>query len=212
MNHVVTLVGGIYETRKTTDQDGMVYEVVSPERQQQAMVFLDEHVFQTPEWLLDESILRRIEPAGAVDRIRGRQVGILNNLLHPSRLQRLIEAEAIDGADTYSALVFMQDLKASIWEELADRRPAIDTYRRNLQRGYLERLEYLMTEEFSSNFAFFFGTTVDVSQSDIRPLVRGILADLQTEIGTATSRTRDAMTRFHLQDATARIEAMLSGD
>ncbi|MEN8196544.1 MAG: zinc-dependent metalloprotease, partial [Pseudomonadota bacterium] len=96
--------------------------------------FLDEHVFQTPEWLLDESILRRIEPAGAVDRIRGRQVGILNNLLHPTRLQRLIEAEAIDSENAYSILSFMQDLKEAVWRELGDSRPVIDTYRRNLQR------------------------------------------------------------------------------
>ena len=209
MRHVVTLVGGIYETRKTTDQAGMVYEVVPRDRQEAAMAFLDEHVFQTPGWLLEESILRRIEPAGAVDRLRGRQVSILNNLLDPTRMQRLIEAEAIDSENAYSILEFMENVKDAVWEELGVRRPVIDTYRRNLQRGYLERLEYLMNEEFSSNFTFFFGTTVDVSQSDIRPVVRGTLQQLKEDAGVAISRTRDAMTRYHLQDVVARIDEML---
>ncbi len=52
-----------------------------------------------------------------------------------------------------------------------------DTFRRNLQRGYLERLNYLMTEEppQASSFAALFTTDVDVSQSNIRPFVGGEL-------------------------------------
>ena len=84
MNHVVTVVGGIYATPKATDQEGAVYETVPRARQEAALQFLIDHVFETPTWLLDRDLLRRIEPAGAVDRLRGRQVAILNNLLSPS--------------------------------------------------------------------------------------------------------------------------------
>ena len=212
MRHVVTLVGGIYETRKASDQVGTVYEVVERPRQEEAMAFLDEHVFQTPEWLLDPAILRQIEPAGAIDRIRGRQVSILNNLLDPSRMQRLIEAETIDGPNAYRLLDFMEDTRVMVWRELQNRQPVVDTYRRNLQRGYLERMQYLMNEEFSSNFTFFFGTTVDVSQSDIRPVVRGQLTALRNRATLGASRTRDTMTRYHLEDVVARIDDMLDAD
>ncbi len=44
--------------------------------------------------MLNQDILRRVEHAGAVDRIRNYQAGTLNQLLEPSRLARLIEAEA----------------------------------------------------------------------------------------------------------------------
>ncbi len=210
MRHVVTLVGGIYENRKASDQAGMIYNTVPRDHQEKAMAFLNDHVFETPTWLLDDSILRRVEPAGAVDRIRSRQVSILNNLLAPTRLQRLIEAETIDGEDTYGLLDFMEDLKDAIWRELGETRPKIDTYRRNLQRGYLERMEYLMNEEFSSNFAFFYGTTVDVSQSDIRPAVRGLLDDLQRKASAAGRRAQDKMTRYHLEDVVMRIDDLLN--
>ena len=212
MRHVVTQVGGIYENRKASDQAGMVYEVVPRTSQEAAVAFLHKNVFETPTWLLEDSILRRIEPAGAVDRIRGRQVSILNNLLDPSRMQRLIEGEVVDGEDAYTLLEFMEEVKAGIWKELDETRPEIDTYRRNLQRGYLERMHYLMTEEFSSNFAFFFGTTVDVSQSDIRPIVRGLLDDLQRQASAAGRRARDKMTKFHLEDVVMRIDDLLDSD
>ena len=38
----------------------------------------------------------------------------------------------------------MNDLQNGLWSELA--KGKIDTYRRNLQRAYIERLSYLMTE------------------------------------------------------------------
>ena len=209
MRHVVTLVGGIHENRKTSDQDGAVYTIVAPSRQKAAVEFLDGQVFQTPQWLLDESILRRIEPAGAIDRVRAFQVRILNNLLDPSRMQRIIEAETIDSSDAYSLVEFMEDVHQSLWKELDDRRPIIDTYRRNLQRGYIERLEYLMTEEFSSTFSFFYGTTVDVSQSDIRPIARGHLVALRKLATSGAERSRDTITQYHLSDIAARIDMIL---
>lgn len=208
MNHVVTVVGGVYQTPKTTDQDGVVYDVVPREKQEAAMQFLTDHVFTTPAWLLDADLLRRIEHAGAVDRIRSRQVAILNNLLTPARLQRLIEADVVDEAGAYSLMAFMDDLKAGVWSELHDARPAIDTYRRNLQRGYLERMEYLMTEEPNPALAFFFGA-VDVSQSDIRPFVRGQLKEVRDDARRAARRTPDAATRYHLDDVADRVDALL---
>ncbi|NNE71663.1 MAG: zinc-dependent metalloprotease [Rhodothermales bacterium] len=210
MNHVVTLMGGLYVTPKTTDQAGMIYDVVPRDRQERALTFIAENVFQTPTWLLDSSILRRIEPAGAVDRIRGRQVSILNNVLDPSRLARMIEAETIDGAG-YPPMDFLDDVRAYVFSELNGNRPVIDTYRRALQRAYVERMEYLMTEE-PSRPGFFFGTTVDLSQSDVRPMVRGQLKSLAAHVQRVRSMVRDRATQVHLDDLSARIADVLDGE
>ncbi|MEM6648412.1 MAG: zinc-dependent metalloprotease, partial [Bacteroidota bacterium] len=208
MGHVVTLVGGVNGDAKTSDQDGVVYTPVSREKQEEAVQFIADNVFDTPTWLHDTEILRRIENAGAVDRIRSRQVRVLNSLLDPGRMQRLIEVEVLDPDTAYPLLDFMGDVRASVWGELDGRRPVIDTYRRNLQRGYLERMAYLLNEEPPS-FSFFFGTRVDVSQSDIRAFVRGSLRDLQASVDRAARRTQDTATRYHLQDASVRIDALL---
>ena len=144
--HVVTLIGGVRETPKTADQSGAVYRPVPRSEQERALAFLDEHVLQTPTWLLDPDLLRRIQPVGAVDRVRALQVGVLGQMLDPMRLGRLVEAQAVDRTG-YPLADYMDALRGRVWAELDDRRPAVDVFRRNLQRGYLEQLAALMTED-----------------------------------------------------------------
>jgi hypothetical protein len=213
MGHVATIVGGVDQTRKAQGQDGAVYTVVPKARQQDAMRFLAEQAFQTPEWMIDRDILARIEHAGIVDRIRTRQVAVLNNVLEPRRLQRLIESEASLGRNAYTLADLFGDLHRAIWSELAGGR-TIDEYRRNLQRGYIERMEYLMTQEPApvppQVAQFLTVTNVDVSQSDIPAFARGDLMDIQRESRAALGRVSDRATRLHLQDVIARIDRIMS--
>ena len=214
VGHVAANVGGHYETFKTYDQDGPVYVGVPAERQRASVAWLTRQVFETPEWIFNADVLRRIEGVGAMDRVRRYQVGAVTTLLDPYRLSRMMEAEALSGEDVYTCAELLSDLRAGIWGELV-RAEAIGPFRRNLQRGYLERLEWLMTQEPPSTPSFFasFGlANIDVSQSDIRAYVRGELGTLQSDARRAASRTRDRMTRLHLEDVGARIEDILDGD
>ncbi|WP_299247019.1 zinc-dependent metalloprotease [uncultured Aquimarina sp.] len=212
MGHVASNIGGVYEYYKTYDQDGAVYTHVTKENQKRAMKFLQEQLFATPDWLLDTTIFNKIESAGSVERMRGFQTRTLNNLLDQGRMSRLIENEALNTTNAYTLIDMMTELRSGIWSELR-RGATIDVYRRNLQRAYLERLEILMTKEqqpIPANFRRFVRrTNVDVSQSDIRPIVRAELKNLQRDIRNAIGRTADRMTRYHLQDATERISLIL---
>lgn len=214
MGHVVTIIGGVYRTRKSYDQEGVVYEPVPRDRQRAAMAFLQRHAFQSPHWMLQPDILRRIEAAGAVERVRALQVGVLDRLLDPARMARLIEAEALrDGpSPPYRLEEMLQELRLGLWAELATG-DAIDPFRRNLQRGYLARIASLMTQEppspSSSGGAPAETTAVNVAQSDIRPYLRGELQALQRQVRSALGRVRDRSTRLHLEDALDRIERIL---
>jgi hypothetical protein len=220
MNHAGSVVGGVTIDYKTADEAGVVYDPVAAETQRRALGFVLDHAFTRPDWLLDTDVLRRIEAAGALDRVRATQVSILDRLLDPSRIARLFEAEAIDGLeDAFTAADLLATVRGSVWSEL-DAGTPIDPLRRNLQRGHIERLEYLMTEEQelpdSEFFRYYTGRTpIDVSQSDIRPLVRGELQDLDGAIASALrirAVSGDRTTRLHLEDARARIEAILDAD
>ncbi|RMG31432.1 MAG: DUF5117 domain-containing protein [Bacteroidetes bacterium] len=212
MGHVRTNVGGIYEWYKTYDQDGTVYDPVPAARQREAVAFLNRELFQTPLWLVDNDILRQIQPAGILERIRSTQVNTLNQLLEPSRLGRLIETEALEGSQAYTLMQLFEDVHRGIWSELGSRQ-SIDVYRRNLQRAYLERMQYLLTNELPPippQFRAFSGRTpINVSQSDIRAVVRADLRQLEKELKAAAKRSPDAMTRAHLEDALARVERIL---
>ena len=213
MGHVSRQIGGIYETYKNQTQDGPIYEYVDPAYQRKAVEFLNQHAFTKPSWMLNKEILQKIEHAGAVDRIRRFQVGLVNIVLDPQRIARMIEIEALPNTQTYTAVQMLDDLRKGIWSEIYNNQ-VIGTTRRNLQRGYLERMDYLMDNELSPippQFINFYGwTDVDVSQSDIRPMVREQLELLKTDIEDVLPTISARKTKLHLQDVITRIDDILN--
>ena len=195
--HVTSNVGGVYEHYKTSDQDGAVYTHVSLDKQQRAIKFLNEQLFNTPEWLIDPAILSRIEEDGIVDRIKALQVRILSRLMDDNRLKRVIENEAINGRDAYSANSLFYDLRRGIFSELRTGR-IIDTYRRNLQKAFVEQLGELVNTKDE-----------DVRTTDIPSLARGTLSAIKSELSGGLSRQSDTMSRYHLQDLSKRIDVIL---
>jgi hypothetical protein len=220
LGHATRHVGGVYETHKTYEQDGPVYEPVPAAQQEAAVQFLNRQAFRTPDWLVEADVLRRVEASGALDRIRESQVSTLELLLQPQRLARLLEAEAVSETP-YSLGAMLEDLRTGVWRELGDGSP-IGPYRRNLQRGYLERMAHLMTAEVESDDVpeayedYMIQTPVDVSQSDIRAYVRSELRILRGDVQEALREVDDYRTGIHLEDVLVRIEQILdpetSGD
>ncbi|WP_282016705.1 zinc-dependent metalloprotease [Salegentibacter mishustinae] len=212
MGHVTANIGGVYEHYKTYDQEGAVYTHVSKEKQKEAMNFLQEQLFETPEWMIDQEIFNKIQFDGQVERIRNMQERMLNNLLDFGRMARLMENEEVNGDEAYDLIDMMSDVRTGIWSEVYSGQN-IDRYRRNLQRAYIERMEHLMTEEQSeipSRYrSWITRSNIDVAQSDIRPVVRGELKTLQNQIRRASNRG-DRLTRYHLQDALERIDLILN--
>lgn len=202
--HVTTVIGGITEDLKSTDQDGAVFNVVSEKYQVDAMEWLQKYAFSTPDWLLDEDLLRKLESYGAVNRIRSTQASFLNSVLDPTRAQRLIEAEAFKGRNTYTIYQLFGDMRKGIFSEL-ESGTAIDTYRRNLQRAFVERMEYLMTSESNS----FQARSVDIAQSDIRPVVKSELKILKQLIANNKGKLSDRASSIHLDDLIDRIDQIL---
>ena len=102
------------------------------------MTFLSTYAFATPEWLIDPEVLRRIEPAGALNRIRAAQAGVLTNLLDSGRFTRIMEQETMNPKTAYPAVDFLAAVRMAAWGELNRAHVKIDAYRRNLQRAYLD--------------------------------------------------------------------------
>lgn len=210
VGHVVTNIGGVYENLKTPRQEGIVYTHQDKATQRASMAWLHDNIFKTPAWLIDISILQNIDHAGYFEDLRRLQARHLNNILSFDRIGRLIDGETLDG-DRYSALEMLTDLRNGLWSEASAYRN-VDIYRRNLQRTYLDRMAYLMTEEPSNrrfNRPGFEGRlSYDVSASDVRSLVRGELNTLRSRLRSAKSRV-NTVTRYHYEDAIARIDQLL---
>ena len=211
MGHVTSNIGGVYEYYKTTDQEGAVYTPVDKATQKEALKFVIDELFKTPNWMLDKNIFGKTEFSGSVERVRGLQARTLNNVLDAGRMARMIENETMNGNEAYSLVAMMSDLRKGVWSELYNRRTA-DTYRRNLQRAYLERLNYLINEaknQRGANSGYLKRSGINVNQSDIKAVARGELKRLQRDAKSAASKAPNTITRYHYQDVVDRIDMIL---
>ena len=221
--HAAAAVGGSFTHHKRYGEPGVVYTPVPADYQRKALRFIADEVLATPQWALDADVLRRLEHAGAVERIRAYQELAVQRLLNAARLGRMIEHEAFHGDATYTPTQMLDDVRGAVWGEARAGR-AEDTFRRNLQRAYLAQAHHLLNVADNDGWSpprsgdLRVGSDDDprlngelkIAQSDIRPLVRDQLKLLRAELRSALDRgVRDRNTRIHLEDALVRIDAAL---
>jgi len=206
VGHVVTNVGGVYENTKKPNQKGNVYEVVPKAKQVEAMNWLQKNAFESPTWIVNTKTLQNTEFSGYTEKFRSLQVRQLYNLMTLGRIGRLMDNEILTG-DNYKALDFFKDIRKGIWKE-AGAAANVTVYRRNLQRAYLDRMGYLMTEEIkpTDRSTQYF----NVSQSDLRALVRGELSALKKSLAVAKTAAVNTETKYHYEDCIKRIDLILS--
>ncbi len=215
MGHVVSNVGGIYEYYKTYDEGSAVYSHTAEAHQKKCLQFLQDELFATPSWIISNDIFSRIGYTGQVERIASQQKRILNQLLDFNRFGRMIENEVINRENAYSMREMMTDLRAGLWAELKTGNFS-DTYRRNLQRAYVDRMKYLLgdgTLDAQGNpLPAFARPGIEVVQSDVWPVVKSELKLLLAELKLALPKAKDEMSRIHMQDLIERIDKILNPD
>lgn len=212
MGHVSSNLGGVYENYKTYDQEGAVYTHVNKTHQKECLIFVNKELFETPTWLIDKNIIGRTEYSGVTETVRAIQVKTLNNILDLGRMMRMIENETLNGSNSYSLISMMNDLQSGIWSELNTGKD-IDTYRRNLQRAYVDRLGYLMTAKdikpSKRKSSYLKTTVVTVNESDIVAVVRGELNRVKVAALRKAVTSTNTNTKYHLQDIAKRVDGFL---
>lgn len=206
VGHVVTYIGGVYENLKKPNQKGFVYQTVSKLDQQEAMQWLQNNAFASPTWMVNIDNLKNTDYAGYTERFRSMQVRHLNNLLSFERIGRLIDGEMLSPTN-YKPLDFLRDMRKGIWKETSTN-TITSIYRRNLQRAYIERMGFLMTEEIKTDRPT--KEYYNINQSDVRPLVRGELNSLQLVLNVVKGTAADLETKYHYQDCIKRIDKILN--
>ncbi len=210
LNHVSRNIGGYYETSKSVEQSGEVFETVPKATQKEALAFLQKQLFETPTWMLDKNILNKFS-SPAADQLGTIQDNMLSSLLSTARLGRMVTmADRYDNA--YTIDEYLTDLKKGLFSEIPGR-GKIEIKRRNLQKGYVERLIGLVNPTSSSSVSipgitFSFGP--DIKKTDISSVARANLSLLRTELVNAAPGITDNMSRYHVQDIAERIRQALN--
>jgi hypothetical protein len=215
MSHVTKNIGGIYETPKSVEQPGEVYEPTPKSIQELSVGFLQNQLFKTPYWLLDKNILNKISSPSAAEMVTNTQNSVLNSLLSSSRLFRMeVMTERYGKTVAYGPDDLLTDLEKGLWKELSQR-GAIDPYRRNLQKQYIDILINLMSPAqpvipagLPRGLLLFFGA--DIKNTDIPSIARGHLTVLHRRILASANISRDKLSKFHLQDMAAKTDQALN--
>jgi hypothetical protein len=195
LGHVANVIGGVDSRERYIGQGGPRFVPVARARQAAAVQFLLANAFRTPAFLVKPDVLRRMEPAGAVNRIRAAQSSLMASLLQSARLERLIEQSAVDRS-TYTPLQFLTDLRTGVWSDLARPATPIDVFRRNVQRVHLDAIDSRLNG-------------AEEPGDEVRALLKGELRTVDQQIARALPAVTDIATRRHLQDARDVIAAAL---
>src|ERR1700754_1980428 len=137
---VEAYIGGRSRTFKSEEAAGDVYAPTPVNQQKSAVRWLNDHVFTTPEWLMDPRVLNKITDPKNINFVGELQQDAVRKLLDVNTLFRLTANANQFGADsTYSLDEYFNDLHGSIWGVISSRQP-MDFYRRNMQRTYVNSL------------------------------------------------------------------------
>ena len=228
---VTKMVGGLYVSRdhKGTPDARMPFRPVSAEQQRAAVDLLVEEAFAPDAFTFAPERLNKLAPNRRAywnisislqldypvhEYVSTVQAGLLGDLLHPARLQRMIDNQVRteDGA-AYGPGDLMPRLTDAIWSELdaqPPRTPSINSFRRTLQRTYTDRLiDFLLDTTSWITIAPGDADQQSVPE-DVRSLARLELAQLSDRIGRTLDRgSLDRTTRAHLSETKVRIDRAL---
>jgi len=228
---VTKMVGGLYVARdhKGTPDARMPFRPVSAERQRDAVDLLVETAFAPDAFQFEPERLNKLAPNRRTywgtsltlqidypvhEYVSTVQSGLLNDLLHPARMERMIDNQvrAEDG-DAYGPGDLLPRLTDAVWRELEappPRTPTINSFRRTLQRTYTDRLvDFLLNTTSWITLAPGDADQATVPE-DVRSLARLELAELSDRLGQMLDRrSMDRTTRAHLVETKERIDRAL---
>lgn len=208
MGHVAKTIGGIYTTPRMSDEPGMVVEFVPEAKQKEAMKFLQDQLFTTPKWIVDNNI-SNYTGSNKLTTIGNIQTSILNRLVNNNTFNKLFRFEA-ENNKAYTATEMLNDLRKGIWSELPAHK-SIDIYRRGLQKSFVESLDNIIDPTPKGAVSFSFGPApVNNQTTDGISIAKAQLRILTAEIRAALPLYKDASSRAHLQDVLDRINETLN--
>ena len=172
-------------------------------------------MFETPTWLVDRAMWNKFNNPISADPIMSLQERTVNSIVSTDRLGRLqLSAERFGADKAYTAMELLNDVQGTIFNELSSKK-AIDTYKRMLQRAYVDRLTTILNPSAPAGggITISFGgggpAPIDAKKSDVTAIVRAQLAGLRGQLNTAAATTADRMSKIHLADLAERIKQAL---
>ncbi|MDG2367851.1 MAG: zinc-dependent metalloprotease [Flavobacteriaceae bacterium] len=177
--HVLSLIGGIYDTPHNENQKGVTRFVnVDSKKQMEALSFLEKNLWNTQNWLMKSEMISQIKGEGVLNSIQGLQIGALNRLLNTDKLNRMLSSKQTLKGDALS----VNELIENLFETLIKKPANPDVSEQRLQLYFVERIDMLMKEK------------------DINPTIKSFLVQVKNDIysfAKRKSRLSNVLSKSH---------------
>ena len=177
--HVLSLVGGVYDTPHNENQKGVTRFVnVDSKKQMEALSFLEKNLWNTQNWLMKSEMISQIKGEGVLNSIQGLQIGALNRLLNTDKLNRMLSSKQTLKGDALS----VNELIENLFETLIKKPSNPDVSEQRLQLYFVERIDMLMEEK------------------DINPTIKSFLLQIKNDIysfAKRKSRSSNVLSKSH---------------
>tara|TARA_Y100000590_G_C15744817_1_gene1021569 strand:- start:2793 stop:5444 length:2652 start_codon:yes stop_codon:yes gene_type:complete len=210
-------LGGIYYHRNHIGDEGQKspFIIVEPEKQREALEFLNEYFFDKDSFHFDPELLNKLAPerhedfkdyVWRLDRVdypihtivQKMQLYTLYSIFHPRRLSRIHDNEVKDDF-IFTMQELFEGIEKTIWQELHDNEN-INSYKRELQKMHINLYSLIIY----SNFGFP-SDSVSLARQSLKNILKDIYLNLSSE-------GLDTYTVSHLEYASEMIEIILSAE
>lgn len=222
LNTALRSVGGLYYARDHRGDPGQrpPFTPASADTQRRAVRLVTSTAFGEDAFGFSPEVLNKMAPNRwahwgsnffftpvdfpVLEQVMFLQSVLLDNLLHPARLARVLnnEVRMPSGQEPYRLPELFGSLSESVWSEVLERSARdVSSMRRNLQRAHLDHLTALLLDP-----------QVDDTQvpPDARALARWELSRLSERLDeTVGGSSLDVYTKAHLAESQARIDRAL---
>jgi hypothetical protein len=110
-------------------------------------------------------------------------------------LSKIAVSEAMYPDKAYSLAEYFGDIDNMMWTELKTS-SAIDIYRRNLQRTYIDKLTEVAGKSGKD-------------YRDVGPILKAKMTEIYSHISKALPKVKDTMTEYHLKYIQSKLQATI---
>lgn len=207
MRHAFTQIGGVREQLKSSEQQGDVYSPVPKSVQKAAIAFLNDEVFNTPNWILEPTVLNKFRKPAKKEEVTKMQEDAMFNLLLPSRLARVNTSTMRFGkVESYTIEEMLNDLTAGLFVEVKNGQQ-VDEGKRYIQKNFIN---YLLKDLAEGEMIPDPTKENLLAGTDIPVILRAHLTKLMNLCKEAAPRYSDLLMQAHLTYIADKVDNSLN--
>ena len=113
LGHVMVYLGGSYRYYPMVGSDQPAFEMVSKQKQKEALNFIFDKLYELPDWYVNPQLEKLTRPKN--EDVTDYQMSTVRTLLLPGRIARMETNAKLTPEDAYSASEYVDDIYNRVW-------------------------------------------------------------------------------------------------